>query len=64
MSNGLQQVTCPVLMRFLRTQLLLFGSQRRFVPLCVATPSMPPTIRRSWRDCWKKGATKSCLGVD
>src|SRR6266849_172632 len=25
---------------------------------------MPPTIRRSWHDCWKKGATKSCLGVD
>src|SRR5437660_12784316 len=27
-------------------------------------PSMPPTIRRSWHDCWKKGATKSCLGVN
>src|SRR5260370_8914128 len=25
---------------------------------------MPPTIRRFWHDCWKKGATKSCLGVD
>src|SRR6266576_7118891 len=25
---------------------------------------MPPTIRRSWHDCWKQGATKSCLGVD
>src|ERR1700731_3317354 len=25
---------------------------------------MPPTTRRSWHDCWKKGATKFCLGVD
>jgi hypothetical protein len=25
---------------------------------------MPSTIRRSWRGCWTKGATKSCLGVD
>ena len=25
---------------------------------------MPPTIRRSWHDCWKKGATKSCRRVD
>src|SRR6266446_5100871 len=25
---------------------------------------MPRTIRRSWHDCWKKGATKSCRRVD
>src|SRR5579859_992577 len=25
---------------------------------------MPPTIRRFWHDCWKKGATESYPGVD
>lgn len=53
-----------VWMRFLPTLLPPFGCKRRFVQLCVATPSMPPTIRRFWPDCFKKDAVKSCPGVD